>query len=189
MTTKAVDLDRDLPLLDILPGPDEKANFMMFVGESPLGPDYSYSLLLPKSWTYHAPTGKIDLDEGPAPLGVFSMHPGMVPPTLLSIGALRANTNVSLMAFYAGYLHITEMTAVASRPIELPDFKGMDGLVDTPDGLRMRLLMVEDGGRVLVLAGTALVPEYADHAKLLAALMFSCEFTTTRGPTMRITDG
>lgn len=182
------DIERDLPLVGILPKPEEKADFRLFVGESPLGPDYTYSMILPKRWTYHPPTGKIDLDDGPASLGVFSEHPAMVPPTVLSIGALRANTHVSLMTFYAGYCHITEQKPLITRPVLLPAFQGIDGLIDTPDGLRMRLLMVENGGRVLVLAGLALLAEYPAKAHLLATLMFSCEFTAGRAATMRVVD-
>lgn len=184
----AIKLDRDLPLLGILPTPEQKADFRFFAGESPLGPDFSYNMMLPRSWTAHPPTGTISLDEGPAPLGVFSEHPGMVPPTLLSLGVLRANTHVSLMTFYAGYCHITEQKPAAMRPLELDAFRGIDGLIDTPDGLRMRLLMFEDGGRVMVLAGMSLVADYPDKAKLLATLMFSVEFTAGRGPTTRLTD-
>lgn len=181
-------LDRDLPLLGILPTPEEKANFRFFAGDSPLGPDFAYSMVLPRSWTYHPPTGTISLDEGPAPLGVFSEHPAMVPPTLLSLGVLRANTRVSLMTFYAGYCHITEQKPLAMRPLQLDAFRGIDGLIDTPDGLRMRLMMFEDGGRVMVLAGMSVVAEYAAKAKLLATLMFSVEFAAGRGPTMKIAD-
>lgn len=182
------DLDRDLPLLDIAPTPAEKADFRFFRGESPLGPDFTYSLILPKSWTYHPPTGTIDLDEGPAPLGVFSEYPGMIPPILLSVGVLRANPAISLMTFYAAYCHVAEMTPLLMRPLQLDGFLGVDGLIDTPDGLRMRLLMTEDGGRVLVLAGVSPRDDYAEAAKRLAAIMVSCEFVVSRGPTMGITD-
>lgn len=182
------DLDRDLPLLGILPPPEQKADFRFFAGDSPLGPDFAYSMVLPRSWTYHPPTGTISLDEGPAPLGVFSEHPGMVPPTLLSLGVLRANTNVSLLTFYAGYCHITEQTPKLMRPLELDAFRGIDGLIDTPDGLRMRLLMFEDGGRVMVIAGMSLVADYASAAPRLATLMFSVEFVAQRGPTMTIAE-
>lgn len=184
----AIDLDRDLPLLGILPAPEQKADFRFFAGESPLGEDFGYSMILPRGWTYHPPTGTISLDEGPAPLGVFSEAPAMVPPTLLSLGVLRANTHVSLLTFYAGYCHITEQRPLAMRPLELDAFRGVDGLIDTPDGLRMRLLMFEDGGRVMVIAGMSLVADYPAKAKLLATLMFSVEFVARRGPTMTITD-
>ncbi|MBL9106236.1 MAG: hypothetical protein JNL82_35260 [Myxococcales bacterium] len=182
----AADLDRDLPLLGILPAPEEKANYRFFRGESPLGPDFTYSLILPHSWTYHPPDGVIDLDEGPAPLGVFSAHPRMVPPTLISVGVLRANTAVSLMTFYAGYCHITDQTPLLMRPIELPAYLGVDGLIDTPDGLRMRLIMTEDGGRVLVIAGVATLDDYAREARQLATIMVSVGFEALRGPTMGV---
>lgn len=184
----SAELDRDLPLVGITPTPAEKADFRYFRGESSLGADFAYSLVLPKSWTYHPPTGRVDLDEGPASLGVFSEYPGMMPPTLLSVGALRANTAVSLQTFYAAYCHVAELTPLLIYPRELDGFLGVDGLIDTPDGLRMRLLMTEDGGRVLVLAGVATRDDYPDRAKLLATIMVSCEFVVTRGPTMGITD-
>lgn len=184
----AIDLDRDLPLLGILPGPERRAEFRFFAGDSPLGPDFGFTMILPRSWTAHPPTGVISLDEGPAPLGVFSERPDMLPPTLLSLGVLRANTHVSLLTFYAAYCHISEQRPAAMRPLQLDAFRGVDGLIDTPDGLRMRLLMFEDGGRVMVIAGTSPIADYRAKAPLLATLMFSVEFAASRGPTMTIVD-
>lgn len=181
-----VDLDRDLPLRGLTPEPAERADYRYFAVTPQLGEEFAFNMVLPTSWLYVAPTGVIDLDEGPAPLGVFTEDPPATP-TAVSIGALRANPRVSLMEFFAGYVHIAGYMLTAMRPLEIPAFHGIDGLVDRPDGARMRLLMSESGGRVLVLAGMSLRALYPEKALVLARMLFSCEFTVMRTRVMAVT--
>lgn len=181
-----VDLDRDLPLCGLTPAPAERGDYRYFAVTPQLGADFAFNMVLPTNWRYVAPTGVIDLDEGPAPLGVFTEDPP-VTPTAVSVGALRANPRVSLMEFFAGYVHIAGYMLATMRPLDIPAFHGIDGLIDRPDGARMRLLMSESGGRVLVIAGMSLRALYPDKALGLARILFSCEFTVTGARVMTVT--
>ncbi|MBK7827158.1 hypothetical protein [Nannocystis sp.] len=67
-----VDLNRDLPLRGLTPESAERGDYRYFAVTPQLGGDFAFNMVLPASWLYVAPTGVIDLDEGPAPLGVFT---------------------------------------------------------------------------------------------------------------------
>lgn len=182
-----MDLDEALPLTDIMPTEAEKPDWTFLEVPSSLGPEWAINLLLPKAWTHHPIDGQVvDLDQGPAPLGVFASTADLSQPTLVSAGALRANDAVSLMTYFTAYAGAAEMPLLAVQPIDLDVLQGIDGLVDQGNGTLLRLMMTESAGRVLVLAGMAFSQEWETHARTLAAIMVSTELSVPGEPTMAL---
>lgn len=184
-----VDTESFLPLIGLAPTTEEQELFRNVSVTPAPGPSCKYSFVLPVGWYKQADVPGQNLVLSTArfsALGVFSPTERLAPPVLVSFGVINVSDQGSVTDHFESYCLRESYKVALMQPRRFLSGMVIDGLVtyDSPANgdIMIRLAMLEDGGRLFVLAGMAPSALYAKLARVLSLAMYTFELQWPRGP-------
>jgi len=174
-----------------MPAREDAASFVNVSVTPAVGATYRYRSVLPVGWIKQGdlpnPERVASADRFSA-LGVFSPALRMIPPVIVSFGAILAPQKAPVSIYFERYCQYQGYSILAMEPRRF--FAGMvlDGLVtqEAPGwgSLLIRVAMFEDGGRLFALAGMAPAAVYERFVRPFSLAMRTFELQWPRGPTV-----
>lgn len=185
-----MDLERALAATGLMPTPEERALFNK-VTVVPSVPSCLYTFVLPDGWHSHVDPRTQERSLSGArftALGVFSPEGRIVPPLLVSFGAILVPAQGSVSACFEEYCRTEGHEIVAKRQAQFLCGPVIDGLLSrrSPAGeeLLIRLAMFEDSGRLFGLSGMAPATMYDSVARILGLALYTFELHWPVGGTL-----